>query len=809
VFVLAATNATKVSGGPRTRNLLTSTIDESGLVTLRGNTRPEANAVNDRGAVADDFPMEHMRLLLRRPPGQEQALEQFVDRLHDPESPDFHQWLTAQEFGERYGLAQADLATITGWLQSQGFEVNLVYPNRVGIDFSGTAGQVREAFHTEIHYLEVNGTRHIANISDPKIPAGLAPLIVGVVSLNDFRPHPMYERRRPDYTIGAGNYAVVPADLATIYNLNPLFETGYSGQGQTIVVIEDTDLYSTSDWSTFRSVLGLSRYTSGSFTQVHPHSSGTNNCSDPGVNSDDGEAILDAEWSGAAAPGAAIVLASCANTTTNFGGFIALENLLNASGTPPAIVSISYGQSEPLDGATLNAYINTLYQQAVSEGVSVFVSSGDEGAASSDAGDSYAKYGITVNGLTSTPYNVSVGGTDFSDTYAGTTSTYWSSTNTPNYGSALSYIPEIPWNDSCASVLFATYVSDSGITYGSSGFCNSGSYLNVVGGSGGPSGCATGSATVNGVVSGSCAGYAKPAWQSILGNPSDGVRDIPDVSLFAGNGTWGHYYVVCYSDTANGGTPCTGSPDTWSGYGGTSISSPIMAAFQSLVNQSTGSRWGNPNPIYYSLARTEYGTTGNAACDSTRGNGVASTCIFYDVTQGDMDVPCSGDYDCYLPSGTYGVLSTSNSAYQPAYGTNIGWDFATGIGTVNAYNLVRSLAPSVGLFPRSLTFAPQVVDTTSAAKKLKLTNAGLTTLKITSFSTSGNFAQTNTCGSSLPISASCEISVTFKPLGTGMRLGALSITDSGFGSPQIIPVSGMGTQKGIWRIDEKHGGADR
>ena len=259
------------------------------------------------------------------------------------------------------------------------------------------------------------------------------------------------------------------------------------------------------------------------------------------------------EWASAGAPSAAIELASCADTETNFGGFIALQNLLNASGTPPAIVSISYGESESMVGAAYNAYINSLYQQAVTEGVSVFVSSGDDGAASSDSG-SYAVNGITVSGFTSTPYNVSVGGTDFADTYEGTNSTYWNSTNAANYGSALSYVPEIPWNDSCASVLIADY---HGVlpTYGSDGLCNKpAKFLNTAAGSGGPSGCATGAPDTFGVVSGTCAGYAKPSWQSgLIGNPSDGVRDIPDVSLFAANGIWGHYYVVCFSDPNNGG----------------------------------------------------------------------------------------------------------------------------------------------------------------------------------------------------------------------------------------------------------------
>jgi subtilase family serine protease len=700
-----------VGAGYGPRALITQKIDEARLIRLAGNTRPEANAANDRGPVAPDFPMDHILLQLRRPPDQEQALQKYIEELQDPKSPNYHRWLTAQEIGQKYGLVTQDLATITGWLNSHGFAVNKVYPNGMVIDFSGTAGQVHDGFHTEIHHLDVNGKPHIANMSDPQIPAALAPAVVGVVSLNDFRPQPQY-RTQPNYTYGCGGgscYALVPADLATIYNLNPVFAAGISGQGQTIAVLEPTDVYNTADWSTFRTTFGLaSAFPAGSFTQVHP-----GGCSDPGlVPQFELEAIVDAEWASAAAPSAAIVLASCADSSATSGLMLAGENLLS-SGTPPAIVSISYGAAEASLGAANNAAINILYQTAVAEGVSVFVAAGDAGAAAQDQGNSSATHGITVNGLASTPYNVAVGGTDFSDTYAGTNSTYWSATNGPNDGSALSYIPEIPWNDSCGSALIASYLG-FGTTYGSTGLCNSTDaitygLLSISGGSGGPSGCATGAPSTPNVVSGTCAGYSKPAWQSVFGNPNDGVRDLPDVSLFAADGVWSHSYVVCDSDPGDNGGGC------FPGTGGTSFAAPIMAGIQALVNQHTGIRQGNPNPTYYSLAATEYGESGSASCNSSLGNQVDSSCIFYDVTEGDNDVPCTGSNNCYTPSGTYGVLSTSNSAFQPAYSAATGWDFATGIGTVNAYNLVMAFGATEVTPTPTATATPSATPTPTAA----------------------------------------------------------------------------------------------
>jgi hypothetical protein len=712
--------------------LITQNVDESKLVTLAGNTRPEANKQNDRGLVTDNLAMDHMLLQLKRSAEQEQELGQYIDELQDPSSPNFHQWLTAKEYGERFGLATQDLNTITRWLESHGFTVNVVYENGLLIDFSGTAGEVRAAFHTEIHHLDVKGVQHLANMSDPQIPAALAPAIIGVVSLHDFKPHTNY-KPRANYTFSGCTgecYAVVPGDLATIYNLNPLFTANISGQGQTIVVIEDTDVFSAPDWTTFRTTFGLSTYTSGTFTQVHPAPpSGTNNCSDPEVNGDEGEAILDAEYASAAAPSATIELASCSDTTT-FGGLIAILNLLNESTTPPAVMSMSYGECEAFNGAGSNAAFSSAFQQAVTEGVSFFVSAGDQGAASCSANsqESSDTYGIGVSGWASTPYNVAVGGTDFGDTYDASLpgglplSTYWNSSNSSTYESAKSYIPEIPWNDSCASLLGAEF-SGFTTTYGTAGFCNSAegeNNLTTAAGSGGPSGCATGSPSTSGVVSGTCLGWPKPSWQSVVGNPSDGVRDMPDVSLFSANGIWGHYYPFCDSD----GGGCSGTPETWAGAGGTSFASPIMAGIQALVNQKAGGRQGNPNPVYYSLAKTEYGASGDTSCNSSLGNTVGSSCIFYDVTLGDMDVDCLGANNCYLDAATNGVLSTSNSAYDPAFGTKTGWDFATGIGTVNAANLVNHW-PSTASF--TLAAAPTTVSVaqgTNGTSTITVTPAG-------------------------------------------------------------------------------------
>ncbi|HLH17156.1 MAG TPA: protease pro-enzyme activation domain-containing protein [Bryobacteraceae bacterium] len=686
---------------PGPRPLIHEAIDESKLVTLAGNTRREAVRGNDLGPVEPDLHLD-MYLQLKRSPEQEEAARKFVESLSDKSSPNFHQWIAPAEFGRRFGAAPEDIAAISRWLQSHGFRINTVHSNRMVIDFSGTAGQVRAAFGTEIHYLKDSGPkRRFANMTDPRMPAALLPAVTGVVSLNNFPPRSMMQPLS-NYTVGNTRMAIVPGDLATIYNLNPAFAGGFTGAGQTIVLVEDSDLYNgTKDWNTFRTTFGLDRYTHGSLTQVHPAAGNGGTCYAPGVNGAASEAALDVQWASAAAPDAAIVMASCADTT-NFGGFIALQNMLTNGGPLPSVVSISYGESETDAGTTFNAYINTLYQTAAAAGVSVFVSSGDEAAAETDHRAPVSVHGVSVSSFASTPYNVAVGGTDFGDTAAGNPAAYWKGSNNLYYDSAASYVPEIPWNNSCAGSVLGKYRGYSS----PAAFCNN-TYLDLdsVGGSGGPSGCVTGTPALNGVVGGSCAGYPKPSWQSIPGNPNDGVRDLPDVSLFAASGLWGHYYVFCYG--------CSGDPSTWPGAGGTSFAAPIMAGIQALINQALGvTNAGNPNPVYYAIGAKQYSTaSGAAACDSSAGP--AGTCVFNDVTQGDIAVPCAGQFDCYLSGPGLGVLSTSTTSYQPAFAAAPGWDFATGIGTVNAYNLLNAYVDSVT--PPAAPAAPVLVSPANQA----------------------------------------------------------------------------------------------
>jgi subtilase family serine protease len=677
-------------------------IDDGDLVTLGGNTRSEATSANDRGAVDPAMPLEHLELQLRRSPEQERETESFIEALHDVASPSFHQWLTAEQFGQRFGASADAISSVRGWLESYGFRVGPVYPGGMVIDFSGTAAQLAAAFHTSIHQLSVGGEIHFANMNDPQIPRALTSVVSGIVKLNDFRPLRKH-RPGPKYSgscSGSPCYLMAPADLATIYDFNSLFQakTPITGKGQTIAVVEDTDLYSDSDWINFRRIFGLSGYRGGTLSTIHPPPpAGGAACTDPGVNSngDDVEAILDAEWSSAAAPDAAILVAACGNSATVDGVRHAIHDLI-ASASPPAIISVSYGICEAENGSAANAFFSAMYQQAVAEGISVFVATGDSGP--EDCAPNFtsaAKFGIGVNGWASTAYNVAVGGTDFSDTFDGTNRDYWGTSHGPPWGTAKSYVPEMAWNDTCASdqtIAVFGYTT----SYGINGFCNSTTadpyYIGTGGGEGGPSGCASGTPSSKGVVSGTCAGWPKPRYQQVFGMSSDGVRDVPDVSMFASDGwEWNHQYLICFTDPNNGGAACQGNPSTWGlGGGGTSYATPIVAGIQALVNQKMGKKQGNPNFVYYALARHQYGSDGNPQCDSSLGMRADPSCVFHDVTTGNDSQDCKGPENCFLPSGTYGVMSQSASSYKPAFKTRPGYDFPSGIGTINVGNLVNN-----------------------------------------------------------------------------------------------------------------------
>jgi hypothetical protein len=681
---------------PRVPARITQVVDERSLVTLRGNVHRLARAEFDRGAVEDSQPANRMVLLLKRSDDQEAALRQLLDDQQSKASPNYHAWLTPDQFGKQFGPADEDLQTVTDWLTSRGFTGIKVGAGRTTIEFSGNIGQVRNAFHTEIHHFLVNGEAHMANISDPQIPHALSPVVAGVLSLNNFRhkaqSHPIGTFRRtkatgevkPLFTFaGCGStpcYALGPGDFRTIYNV-PYVPSTMDGTGVTIAIVQDSNV-NVADIQAYRSIFGLpANFTSSNIILNGP---------DPGIQGpdtltgDEIEADLDLELSGGVAPGATIDLVVSENSQSIgvLGTDLSAAYIIDNNLAP--VMSESFSACETLITAAGEGFYDLVWEQASAQGITVIVSAGDSGSDSCDQGNGdFSTSGLSVNGIASTPFNVAIGGTDFQN--GANPSPFWNTTNAASTQvSAKGYVPESTWNDGCASTA----------KLGSLGTCtavivngNAQTQNDLVGGGGGPSALTSGTPAtpVN----------AKPSWQTgTPGNPADTFRDVPDISFFAGDGRNNSFYIICQTDAnaANGGsaTSCDlNSPFAdFLGVGGTSAGAPAFAGIMALVNQKLG-RQGNANYVLYRVYKKN---TAGTICTSAASP--ASTCIFYDTVTGNNSVACQGGTtncsNTTSGSNQYGVLVDPNHTNTPAWVTTANYDLATGLGSLNAANLINA-----------------------------------------------------------------------------------------------------------------------
>src|SRR2546425_5546478 len=449
----------------------THAIDDTQLVRLQGNVHPLARPEFDRGAVADSTPMNRMLLLLQRSPDQEAALRQLMDEQQSKDSPNFHQWLTPDQFGKQFGPADADVQAITDWLTRQGFQGIKVAAGRTVIEFSGNVGEVRKAFHRDIQNFLVGGEWRQANISDPQIPVALAPVVAGVFSLHIFPRKSMLHRAGtftppadgriiPQFTTSGGSYIVGPADFAKIYNIPSTLD----GTGTTIAIVADSNI-NPQDVVDFRNLFGLpANFTSANIILDGP---------DPGKNGDEVEADLDVQVAAMVAPKATINLVVSEDTQTALG--IDLSALYIVDNNIADAMSESFGACEAALGTLTNQFYNALWEQAAAQGITVTVAAGDPGSAGCDDfnAQTTATFGLAVSGIASTPFNIAVGGTDFDD--VGTQPSFWSPTNGPGKESALGYIHEMTWNNSCAATATSANLNTVCATAN-----------NIIAGSGGP-----------------------------------------------------------------------------------------------------------------------------------------------------------------------------------------------------------------------------------------------------------------------------------------------------------------------------------
>jgi subtilase family serine protease len=620
--------ATTYVAAQRPAARIQSEINNSVMVPLRSSQVKPRSVELDAGRMPSDAKVNGVSIVFNRSAEQQAALEKLLAAQQDLASPQYHKWLIPEEFGARFGMAQTDIDKVQTWLEQQGLAVERVARSRNVIRFTGTVGQLEQAFQTEMHYYKTGAETHFAPSTALSLPAAIAPTVQAVANLSNFRPRPMHVKPRGAFTSSqSGNNFFAPGDIAVTYDVTPLYSGGIDGTGQSITVVGQSAI-DPKDIQNFQTAAGLPKKDP---VLVLVPGSGSSTV----VAGDEGEADLDLEWSGAIAKGATINFVYT-GSNTNFNAFDSIHYaILEDIGN---IISISYGACETAIQKN-NFSLETVFQQAAAQGQTILASSGDQGstACSGDTnGLTQAEQdAIAVNYPASSPYVTAVGGTEISSTDA-KSSSYWSGASGADVlTSAKQYIPEVAWNDNSAQ----------------SGLSSSGG--------------------------GASALFPKPSWQKgVAGIPNDGKRDLPDVSLYSSPNLPG--YLFCTSDKsdwigANSSGPAqaascsSGFRDSTSGgnyltvAGGTSFAAPIVAGMIALINQKQG--WtegqGIANTTFYSLASSA--STYSSA--------------FHDVTSGNNN--CSaGSTFCGTTTGGF------------AAGT--GYDQVTGLGSVDLANLIAA-----------------------------------------------------------------------------------------------------------------------
>jgi len=628
-------------------------INEADRVIKHGNVHPLARAEFDRGSADLNLPMENMILSLSPRASAKADLDTLLVDLQNPKSPNFHHFLTPQEFGLRFGPSDQDVADAANWLKSHGFRIEEIGNSKLWINFSGNVQQVERAFQTNIRQFEVNGQIHYANATDPSIPRAFSGLVEGVVSLHDFPlRHDANVAQLPGNANNVdGSHSLAPGDFATIYNLTPLYNSGINGTGQTIAIVGRTDI-----------VLGDVQFFRSTFLLPAKDPVFIHNGNAPGdlKGNEELEADLDVEWSGAVAKNATIKFVISRSTRTTDGVSLSAQYIVNNNVAP--VMSTSFGLCEQSLGATGNTFWNNLWTQAAAEGITAFVSTGDTGAAGCDANTAAVGTIQAVNGLASTPNNIAVGGTEFNEG-AGI---FWAAGNNPDLSSALGPIPEIVWNESA----------------------------NVPGGVG-----------IRSTGGGVSTIYAKPAFQTGPGVPADGFRDIPDVSLSAA----GHdAYLIVQGHTNN----VSGLENVF----GTSAASPSFAGIMALVVQKTGAPQGNANNVLYSMAATQFAGGTAVFNDITSGNnsvpGVAgfSAAPGYDQATGWGSVNAANLVNSWNNNSPDFTLSASPASQSVIQGSSVSYSaIVTG---QNGY--VGTVSFTVGGLPAGASFTASPTSITSS-----------------------------------------------------------------------------------------------
>jgi subtilase family serine protease len=599
---------------------ITQTLNSSSTLALPGTVSPLAKAQFDTGRANASTRLTGMTMYFKPSAEQQAALDALVQAQQTPGSPLYHQWITPAQYASQFGLSSGDLASVETWLEQQGFSVDRVAASRNAVAFSGTVAQVESAFQTQLHHYNINGVTHTANASALSLPSALAGVVLSVRNISDFRPHPLHRLHgasavSPQYDFGSGSSAqhfLAPGDFATIYDLNPLYSAGDTGNGKTIAITGQSAIES-SDVTNFQKASAL---TQKAPTVTLVPSSGTSAVDD--TNGDEDESDLDVEWSGAIATGATINFVYVGNNS-NYSVFDSLQYAIDNDLAP--VVSISYGACEADFSTSDVTTLQTWFEQANSQGQTIVAAAGDNGATDCETtsdpntvvNKDEATLGLAVDLPGSSPFVTSIGGSEFFGD-VNSPGAYWNSSNSSSNNSAIQYISEELWNDTSTT---------NGLEAGGGG-------KSVL--------------------------FGKPSWQTGTGVPSDGARDVPDISLNASPNHDGYLFCASGTDStscSNGFLDSKGDPTV---AGGTSFGAPTFSGFVAILNQKLSvNGLGNVNPEIYSLASSDYASA------------------FHDVTTGNNDSPCElGSVDC----------TTSPIGYA----ATTGYDLASGWGSIDASN---------------------------------------------------------------------------------------------------------------------------
>jgi subtilase family serine protease len=621
------------SVAPRIR----SEISSAQPVALQNSLHPLAQSQYDAGRMASDARLTGISINFSRSAAQQADLLALIAAQQNPSSSLYHQWLTPEQFAARFGMADADLSKVQSWLEQQGFSIDSVARSRNAIHFTGTARQVEQAFSTEMHYYKVNGTQHFAPSTALSVPAALAPTVLGVANLDDFRPVSRAVSRNSSrvkghFTGGSANPDAIlfaPGDIATAYDIKPLYNSSFTGQGQSITIVGQSAIQN-SDIEAFQSA--------DSLTAKDPIPYLVPNTGDSTVqpDGDEAESDLDLEWSSAIAQGATINFVYTGGNT-NYSAFDALQYAIDEQiGT---VISSSYGICEAALSTSQVQSLEASLQQGTTQGQTIMAAAGDDGSTDCYGISGTSQEALAVDYPASSQYVTGMGGTEISSSNAAYSTPgqgYWeaNSGNSDIVNSVLQYIPEVVWNDDSSN-------------------CGQTNCLSATGG-------------------GASALFPKPTWQAnVPGIPSGNHRNVPDVALYASPNFPG--YLFCTSDStfwSNGqtGSCSTGFEDAngiLTAAGGTSFDGPIFSGIVALINQKQGYTTGQGliNPTLYTLASVP----------------ATYALAFHDIT--------SGNNDCDVPANCSGTIGFS---------AGTGYDQVTGLGSVDATNLAGAWPASTG-----------------------------------------------------------------------------------------------------------------